>query len=81
MASGTHANHVIAFARGERAITVVPRLTLKIGANWIDTSIEIPPGRWSNELTGETVDGGEVRSDVLFKRFPVALVTRNGGIS
>jgi (1->4)-alpha-D-glucan 1-alpha-D-glucosylmutase len=81
MASGTHANHIIAFARGERAITVVPRLTLKVGANWIDTSIEIPRGRWSNELTGETVDGGEVRADALFKRFPVALVTRNGGIS
>ena len=30
MALGTHAHHVIAFARGERAITVVPRLILKV---------------------------------------------------
>lgn len=81
MAEGARAGHVIAFARGERAITVVPRLTLKLAGNWLDTSIEIPPGSWRNELTGETFAGGEVRADALLKRFPVALLARQGGIS
>ena len=81
LASGTYADHVVAFARGARAITVVPRLTLKVGGNWLDTRVEIPHGNWSNELTGEPVEGGEVRAAALLKRFPVALLTRDGGIS
>ncbi len=81
LASGTYADHVVAFARGERAITVVPRLTLQVGGNWLDTRVEIPHGNWSNELTGETIEGGAVRAAVLFKHFPVALLTRDGGIS
>jgi len=77
---GAQANHVIAFARGEGAITVVPRFTLKLAGNWLDTSIEMPSGSWQNELTGETVHGGEVRVDALFKRFPVGLLTRKASI-
>jgi (1->4)-alpha-D-glucan 1-alpha-D-glucosylmutase len=77
---GAQANHVIAFARGEAAITVVPRFTLKLAGNWLDTSIEMPSGSWQNELTGETVHGGEVRVDALFKCFPVGLLTRKASI-
>ena len=67
-----------AAASGERAITVVPRLSLKLAGNWGDTAIEIPPGRWRNELTGETIKDGEIPMAALFKRFPVALLSREG---
>ena len=80
VAKGAQSAHVIAFARGERVITVVPRLTLKLAGNWLDTSIEIPRGSWRNELTGETVDGGEVHTEALLKRFPVALLARVGDL-
>jgi (1->4)-alpha-D-glucan 1-alpha-D-glucosylmutase len=77
-ARGAKSDHVVAFARGERAITVVPRLSLKLAGHWGDTAIEIPPGRWRNELTDETIKDGEIRMAALFKRFPVALLSREG---
>lgn len=79
--TGSQAAHLVAFARGENAITVVPRLVLKLESKWLDTAIEIPPGSWRNELTGEAVDGGMVRAAMLLKRFPVALLSRAGGTS
>jgi (1->4)-alpha-D-glucan 1-alpha-D-glucosylmutase len=33
VARGEKSDHVVAFARGERAITVVPRLVIKLGGN------------------------------------------------
>ena len=73
---GAKSDHVIAFARGERAITLVPRLTLKRAGNWGDTAVELRPGHWRNAFTGETFIGGEVRMAILLKRFPVALLSR-----
>jgi (1->4)-alpha-D-glucan 1-alpha-D-glucosylmutase len=75
---GAKSAHVIAFARGERSITIVPRLVLKLADDWSDTAIEIPPGVWRNELSGDKVNGGEIRMTDLLKRFPVALLTRAG---
>jgi len=73
---GGKAEHIVAFARGERVVTVVPRLTIKLGGGWGDTTIELPEGRWQDALTGERVDGGEVPVGRLLSRFPVALLTR-----
>jgi (1->4)-alpha-D-glucan 1-alpha-D-glucosylmutase len=75
-ARGAKSDHVIAFARGGRAITVVPRLNIKRAGSWGETAIEIPAGRWRNELTDEDIQGGEARIATLLKRFPVALLTR-----
>jgi (1->4)-alpha-D-glucan 1-alpha-D-glucosylmutase len=75
-ASGERSAHLIAFARGERAITVVPRLVLKVAGEWKDTSIEMPRGAWRNALSGEKVEGGEVTIRDLLRRFPVALLVR-----
>jgi (1->4)-alpha-D-glucan 1-alpha-D-glucosylmutase len=72
---GAKSAHVIAFVRGERAATVVPRWSLKRG-NWGDTAIEIPNGTWRNALTNESVDGGEILITDLLKSFPVALLSR-----
>jgi (1->4)-alpha-D-glucan 1-alpha-D-glucosylmutase len=77
---GAKSAHVIAFVRGERAATVVPRWSLKRG-NWGDTAIEIPNGTWRNALTNESVDGGEIFITDLLKNFPVALLSREEAAS
>jgi (1->4)-alpha-D-glucan 1-alpha-D-glucosylmutase len=50
----------VAFAREERAITVVPRLVIKLGGTWTDTVLELPEGRWHDVFTDETLNGGEI---------------------
>ena len=79
VARGEKSAHVVAFARGERAITVVPRLVLKLGGSWGDSTVELPPGRWHHAFTEEIFNGGELRIANLFKRFPVALLSREDG--
>jgi (1->4)-alpha-D-glucan 1-alpha-D-glucosylmutase len=75
-ARGERSEHAFAFVREGGAITVIPRLVMKLAGDWKDTSLELPPGRWSNELTGEEVGGGEVRLADLLRRFPVALLSQ-----
>jgi (1->4)-alpha-D-glucan 1-alpha-D-glucosylmutase len=74
--SGAKREHIVVFARDERAVTVVPRLPLKLAGEWGDSAIEIPNGRWRNLFTGEDSDGGVVSAAKLLKRFPVALLLR-----
>lgn len=75
---GSKANHVVAFARGERAVAVAPRLTLMRAGQWGDTSVALPQGRWRNEFTAEAYDGHVPMKDLL-KRFPVALLIKENG--
>jgi (1->4)-alpha-D-glucan 1-alpha-D-glucosylmutase len=77
-AKGPKADHVVAFGRGEGCIAVATRLPLKLGGRWGDTTIDLPGGKWSNELTGEAVEGGRVKVDELLAWFPVALLARGG---
>ena len=77
-AHGAKAAHVVAFARGEGVVTVVPRLVLGLGGRWEETMLTFPAGRWHNVLTRDTVDGGEVRLAVLLGRAPVALLAKEG---
>ena len=75
-AEGTKKEHVIAYLRGEKVITIVPRWNLKLGASWSSTSLEIPAGRWKNILTGNFINGGRARLQTLLEHFPVALLIR-----
>jgi (1->4)-alpha-D-glucan 1-alpha-D-glucosylmutase len=75
-ARGALAKHIVAFARGNGAVTVVPRLVLGLHGDWAETTIELPRGAWHNELTGEAVRGGAVRLVDLLARFPVCLLAR-----
>jgi (1->4)-alpha-D-glucan 1-alpha-D-glucosylmutase len=76
-AAGTAADHVIAFMRGNAAITVVPRLIMGIQQGWGDTSIQLPPGKWKNVLNSTTsAHSGEVKLAELFSDFPVTLLER-----
>ncbi len=73
IARGAKGEHVVAFSRGGRIITVVPRFLLKLNNDWQDTMLELPPGGWHNQFTGE-IFSGEVRMEIMFKKFPVALL-------
>ena len=75
-ARGTRAAHAIAFSRGNGAIAIAPRLPLTLGGDWAETAIALPRGRWHNELTDDTVEGGEILVANLLARFPVCLLSR-----
>ena len=77
-ARGVRRDHVVAFMRGESVITIVPRLSAKLGDDWRDTEVELPDGDWTNHLTGERLRGGPTRLAALMRRFPVALLAREG---
>jgi (1->4)-alpha-D-glucan 1-alpha-D-glucosylmutase len=77
-AKGPRADHVVAYSRGEGCVVVAPRLPIRLGGDWLDTTITIPGGGWSNLLTGEDVQGGEAKLGRLLARFPVALLVREG---
>ncbi len=77
-ASGAKARHVVAFARGRRLGVVVPRLLAGLGAGWVDTTVELPDGRWEDVLGGATVEGGRVELTSLLSAFPVAVLARTG---
>jgi (1->4)-alpha-D-glucan 1-alpha-D-glucosylmutase len=76
MPRGARAEHAVAFRRGDAAITIAPRLVLKLRGDWGDTAIELPRGEWRNDLTGERVSGGAAALSSLMARFPVCLLSR-----
>jgi (1->4)-alpha-D-glucan 1-alpha-D-glucosylmutase len=72
---GRERERVIAYRRGDRVLTVVPRWSQAAKA-WGETAVEVPEGRWKNRLTGAEFEGGRVLVGELLKTFPVALLTR-----
>jgi (1->4)-alpha-D-glucan 1-alpha-D-glucosylmutase len=74
VASGSRADHVVAFARGLEAVTVAPRWTTRFD-DWADTELELPAGDWDEMLTGERFTGRVALTDLL-AGFPVALLSR-----
>jgi (1->4)-alpha-D-glucan 1-alpha-D-glucosylmutase len=77
-ADGPASDHAIAFARGGEVVSVAPRFVigLESAGGWRGTTVTIPSGHWVNRLTGEAVEGGDVRVDDVTGRFPVALLVR-----
>ncbi|HEY3569338.1 MAG TPA: malto-oligosyltrehalose synthase [Thermoanaerobaculia bacterium] len=79
-ASGPKAEHVVAFLRGGRGgavAAVAPRLPLRLQGDWRGTTLELPPGAWRDELTGEEIAGTARPVAGLLARFPVALLVRS----
>jgi (1->4)-alpha-D-glucan 1-alpha-D-glucosylmutase len=72
---GPAAAHALAFDRGS-AITVVTRLPVGLEAlgGWADTTLELPPGRWIDVVSGHEVGP---RLDDVLARHPVALLVRH----
>ncbi|MCU7825401.1 malto-oligosyltrehalose synthase [Kitasatospora sp. DSM 101779] len=76
-ATGRTAAHLLAFFRGPRVITAVTRLPygLQRAGGWGDTVLELPEGRWTDELTGRHYEAGPLPVSWLLERHPVALLT------
>jgi (1->4)-alpha-D-glucan 1-alpha-D-glucosylmutase len=77
-ASGSAAEHVVAFTRSESVVTVVPRLVLGLrrGGGWRDTTLTLPEGRFVDVITGRRHDGGAAYLLRLLRDFPVCLLVR-----
>src|SRR5262249_6446198 len=87
--SGTHSNHIIAFARrfhDEWCVVAVPRLCASltragsppIGESWVDTELELPgesPTSGTDIFTGRNVSVRRVSE--LFGSLPFAVVSFN----
>jgi (1->4)-alpha-D-glucan 1-alpha-D-glucosylmutase len=75
---GRQASHVVAFTRTGGLAVIVPRLVASLADDWAGTTVTLPGGGWVNVLTGESVDGGEAGVAALLRRFPVAVLGREG---
>ena len=77
-ATGPGADHVVAFARGGHAVTVVPRFSVGLAraGGWAGTALRLPPGRWRDAFTGAHHDGAVALSELL-AGFPVALLVND----
>jgi len=76
---GSKQAHLIAFRRGESVAVLAPRWNTKLAGAFGTTAVELPAGRWTNILTGETLSGEKTRAQNLFRRFPVALLVKGAG--
>jgi (1->4)-alpha-D-glucan 1-alpha-D-glucosylmutase len=76
-ARGSRARHVLAVGRGDSVLAVAPRLVLGLSGVWGETTLELPPGQWTNVLTGERGLGGRIGLAELLSRFPVSLLARD----
>jgi (1->4)-alpha-D-glucan 1-alpha-D-glucosylmutase len=74
-ARGAKPGHTVAFSRGGKLISVVPRFYLKLNGDWQDTALELPAGRWSDEISGQAFTGMVPLAE-LFQKFPAALLVR-----
>jgi hypothetical protein len=67
---------VLAYARGERLVTVVPRWPLRAAQLGDDVRVRLPEGELRDVLSGEHVarrdEGVSVRT--LWARFPTAVL-------
>ena len=73
-AEGSRAAHVVAYARADQVAVIAPRLPIRLGGDWGDTSVSLPDGNWRNVLTGESLSGAQVQLARLLAAFPVALL-------
>jgi (1->4)-alpha-D-glucan 1-alpha-D-glucosylmutase len=76
--SGPAAEHAVAFDRGG-AIAVATRLPvgLQQAGGWQGTALELGPGRYLDQLTGEQYQGRVAVAELL-RRYPVAFLTTAG---
>lgn len=79
LADGPAADHLLAFTRGYDVLTAVTRHTVRLSeTGWADTSLTLPPGMWTDRLTGGR-HAGTVLVAELFADLPVALMERADG--
>jgi (1->4)-alpha-D-glucan 1-alpha-D-glucosylmutase len=72
-AGGENADHIVAFVRDGKAITVVPRFNRNRPSAM--PGLLLPRGMWRNIFT-EEMFLGEIATGKLFRKFPVALLVQ-----
>lgn len=77
-ADGPAADHVLAFTRRPDLVAVATRLpvTLARDGGWRDTVLALPPGTWTDLLTGREQADHVVPLGDLLSTYPVALLHR-----
>jgi (1->4)-alpha-D-glucan 1-alpha-D-glucosylmutase len=70
---GARSAHAVAFSRGS-LLVVVPRLVAGLAGDWVDTTVVLPAGAWTDVLTGATHQGGPANVEELLGGFPVAVL-------
>lgn len=73
--------HLIGFVRGDAAITLATRWPTRLAAagGWGDFMVAMPPGDWTDELSGRQFSGGRRPVRELLADLPVALLTLERG--
>jgi (1->4)-alpha-D-glucan 1-alpha-D-glucosylmutase len=75
---GDRAANLVAYLRGQDEVAVLaPRLVLGLRDGWGATTVDLPGGRWTDALTGATIDGGAVGVADVLGTFPAALLLRS----
>lgn len=76
LATGSAAEHVVAFLRGNDVLVAVTRWTVRLRERgWADTVLALPDGTWTDRLTGARLHGS-VHAEDLFGSLPVALLEK-----
>lgn len=64
-ANGSQPDRVVAYRRGQRAITVVPRLTVDIDAWSGQTAVRLPAGRWRDVMSGRMFESEGIQATIV----------------
>ncbi|WP_334239535.1 malto-oligosyltrehalose synthase [Terriglobus sp. ADX1] len=76
--TGPKADHVISYVRSGDVITLAARFPHRLDNNWSGTVLQLPPGKWTDRMTGRVHNGGvPMRISTLLDDFPVALLVRD----
>jgi (1->4)-alpha-D-glucan 1-alpha-D-glucosylmutase len=76
LATGSAADHVVAFRRGEDVAVAVTRWTVRLDeTGWGDTAVSLPDGSWTDRLTGAVFSAATPAAE-LFAELPVVLLER-----
>lgn len=75
---GPGRDHVVAFDRGG-AVTVATRLPARLDrcGGFGGTVLPLPPGEWTDALTGRVHGGGSLPVSAVLDRYPVAVLVRS----
>ncbi len=68
--SGDLAGHGVGFTRGASVIVVAPRLVMSLRGGWNDTKVIVPPGSWTDLVTGAVRVGGATSMRRATRRLP-----------
>jgi len=73
---GPDAQYVVAYARGDALVVVVPRFNARITPKWRNAVVHLPSGTFQHALYEQTCEKLPAPVSDLWARFPVALLVK-----